>query len=633
MFPSKISTTSVNFFNKLFWHLILSVSASTIAAASELNPLAIAKIQRDAGSEYAVQGIQAKNPALDWRLKFHNDGVDIVQTKTVGEKPLKLRLSRIGNARKLHGLATVKPVITGNRASYQRKNVEEWYVNGPLGLEQGFNVTESMGKELVLEIETSWLAESKDENIQLVNGDNRWYFGALYAVDSAGQTLPSTMNVVNGRVRLKVETQNAQFPVMIDPILTRKATLIANDQTKFLGFGRSVAISGDGNTAIVGSDGNAAYIFKRTTTGWTQVQKLVKPSALRCNSNNPAWFGWSVALSKDGSTAMVGASGIFTLYIGGFIPVPVFHSCSDLPVYRKQGAQWVLEKILTTSSVTVEDMFGSSISLSQDGSRAVVGAQLTKCTSRADICGAAYFFERGASGWTSPKRFVNATTYDVSKGYFGATTAISADGLWALVGAPGGDTAWAFQRQAAPAGWKQIQAIKFPVTRLTKDFGTAMALSAIGDSAVISAESTTNIADCKGDYNDCGAVYSFIRQGTTWTLQSTFTASDSHSYNYFGESLAMSANGKRVVVGTGEADCVNGNCGATYLFDRVGTTWVQQGRVTGPSAGLGGTDLGGDFGGAVSIGQGGLNMLVAARRDNCAVGKECGKVYHYDIGN
>ena len=631
MFPSKISTTRVNFFNTLFWLLILSISASSFAATSELSPIEIAKIQRGAGFEYAVQGIQAENPALDWRVKFHNEGVDIVQVKTLVKKPLKLRLSRIGNAQKLYDLDTVKPVIIGNSASYQKKNVEEWYVNGPLGLEQGFNVPKPMGKELVLEIETSWLAESQGENIQLSNGDNSWYFGALYAVDSSGQTLPSKMKVENGRVRLEVATHDARFPIIIDPILTKKATLVASDQKAYLGLGRSVAISGDGNTAIVGSDGNAAYIYSRTTTGWLQVQKLVKPNTLRCNSNNPAWFGWSVALSKDGSTAMVGASGIFTLYIGGFIPVPVFHSCGDLPVYRKQGSKWVLEKILTTPSVSVGDMFGSSVSLSQDGNRAIVGAQLTKCTSIADICGAAYFFERGASGWTSPKRFVSATTYDISQGYFGATTTMSADGLWAMVGAPGGDTAWAFQRQAASTGWKIIQAIKFPATRLTKDFGTAMALSAVGDKAVITAESATNITDCKGDYNDCGAAYSFVRQGTKWTLQSIFTANDSHSYNYFGESLAMSANGNRVIVGTSSADCINGNCGAAYLFDRIGTTWVQQGRVTGPSAGLGGTDLGGDFGGAVSISQGGTNFLVAARRDNCAVGKECGRVYHYTI--
>ncbi|MBK8816965.1 MAG: hypothetical protein IPN42_16290 [Methylococcaceae bacterium] len=595
--------------------------------------MTIAKIQRDAGAEYALHGIQGRNPALDWRLQFHDDGVDIAEAKSNSERSLRIKLSRIGNAQHLVDLKSIKPEISKNRVSYRHPTVEEWYINGPLGLEQGFNVPHSMGNELVIELSTSWAAQSQGNAIELSEGDNRWYFGSLYAMDSTGKTLPSSMKVENGRIKLEVSTRHARFPIVIDPIITKKTTLAANDQTPFLGFGRSIALSSDGNTAVIGSDGNAAYIYKRTATGWALAQKLIKPTTLRCNSTNPAWFGWSVAISKDGSTVMVGSSGIFTLYIGGFIPVPVFHSCGDLPVYRKQGTQWVLEKLLSTPNVSVDDMFGSSVSLSHDGNRAIVGAQLTKCTSIADICGAAYIFERGTNGWTSPKRFVSTTTYDASQGYFGATTAISGDGLWAFVGAPGGDTAWAFQRLAAPTGWKQIQAIKFAPTRLTKDFGTALAMSAIGDRAVITAESTTNISDCKGDYNDCGAAYSFIRQGAIWKFESVFTATDSHSFNYFGESITMSGDGKRVVVGTNSADCVNGNCGAAYLFDRIGTTWVQQGRVTGPSAGLGGTDLGGDFGGAVSIAYTGLSFLVAARRDNCVAGKECGKVYHYVIGN
>ncbi len=200
-----------------------------------------------------------------------------------------------------------------------------------------------------------------------------------------------------------------------------------------------------------------------------------------------------------------------------------------------------------------------------------------------------------------------------------------------LVGAPGGNTTWVFQRKALPAGWTQTQALTFPASRLTKDFGTALALSAIGDRALISAESTTNTTDCKGNYTDCGAVYSYKRAVTKLILQSVFTAADSHSYNYFGESLALSANGTRAIVGTSSADCANGNCGAAYLFDLIGNAWKQRGRVTGPSAGLGGTDLGGNFGGSVALSDAGNRLLVGAHEDNCVLGKECGKVYFYTI--
>lgn len=630
MFPSKISKIPADMIVRVFAIGFLLIPLQGSAMTSELSPQEIADIQSKAGVEYGVHGRQAENPALDWRINFRNDAVEISGVISEITHPLKFKLARIGNRRELAVTDRVAPEIAGNRVSYRHRNIEEWYVNGTLGLEQGFTVPQSLGNELVLELETNWLAESQDRNIRLTGGNQSWTYGALYATDADGKALPSAMRVENGRIRVEVSTARARFPVIIDPVITKKAVLTAKDQSAFLGFGRSVALSGDGNTAIVGSDNNAAYIYKRSPTGWSQVQKLVKPAGLRCNSNG-SWFGWSVAISKDGSTAMVGASGIFVFY-SGIIPIHLFYSCADMPVYRKQGTQWVLDKILTATGVTPESMFGSSVSLSQDGNRAIVGAQLTKCTAVNDRCGAVYFFERGASGWANPKKVINSTTYDAQSGYFGATTAMSGDGTWALVGAPGGDTAWAFQRQAAPTGWKQIQTIKFAASRLTKDFGTAMALSAAGDRAVITAESTTNVNDCKGDYNDCGAAYTFRRTGSVWGFESVFTANDSHSFNYFGESVTMSGDGQRIVVGTGSADCVNGNCGAAYLFGRVGTAWLQQGRVTGPSAGLGGTDLGGDFGGAVSLGQGGANLLVAARRDNCVAGKECGKVYHYAIG-
>ena len=613
----------------LLWLLTIIYPLSALGVYEKMSPSDISKIQRNAGLLYSFKGNAADNPAQGWRIVFGADGVEVFPNQQQASESLKFGLARIGDSNKLIDLRVNKREANGNRVSYQKGVVEEWYLNGPLGLEQGFNIPHPLGKDLVLELHSNWAAEQQGQDVKLSHGNDSWLLGSLHAVDSAGRILPSTMKVLNGKVRLEIVTGTARYPIIVDPVLTRRATLTAKDQTKYLGFGRSVAISGDGNTALVGTDGNAAYIYTMTTTGWVQKQKLVKPTTLRCNSNG-SWFGWSVALSKDGGTAIVGASGIFTYYSWG-IPIPLFYSCADLPVYVKKGTQWVLEKILTSSNITKEDMFGSAVSISDDGKKLIAGAQLTKCSTSTDRCGSAYFFERGASGWALQKRFLNTVSYDAWSGYFGATTAMSGDGLWALVGAPGGNTTWAFQRKGLPAGWTQTQVMTFPASRLTKDFGTALALSAAGDRALISAESTTNISDCKGDYTDCGAVYSYKRVGTKLTLDSVFTAADSHSYNYFGESLALSANGTRAIVGTSSADCINGNCGAAYLFDLIGTVWKQQGRVTGPSAGLGGTDLGGNFGGSVTLSDAGNRLLVGAHEDSCPLGKECGKVYYYTI--
>ena len=71
--------------------------------------------------------------------------------------------------------------------------------------------------------------------------------------------------------------------------------------------GTSVALSGDGNTAIVGgpndnSSAGAAWIFTQSNGAWSQQgSKLVGTGAV----GNPQQ-GISVALSTDGNTAIVG---------------------------------------------------------------------------------------------------------------------------------------------------------------------------------------------------------------------------------------------------------------------------------------------------------------------------------------
>lgn len=71
--------------------------------------------------------------------------------------------------------------------------------------------------------------------------------------------------------------------------------------------GWSVAISSDGNTAIVGgpddnSNAGAVWVFTRIGGVWTQQgSKLVGTG-----SAGNAWQGWAVAISSDGNTAILG---------------------------------------------------------------------------------------------------------------------------------------------------------------------------------------------------------------------------------------------------------------------------------------------------------------------------------------
>ena len=85
------------------------------------------------------------------------------------------------------------------------------------------------------------------------------------------------------------------------------------------GFGSSVALSSDGNVALIGgsTDGGdqtgpgAAWVFARSGSSWKQQGKKLTGKG---NSGDDE-FGNSVALSSDGNTALIGGFGARAAWI------------------------------------------------------------------------------------------------------------------------------------------------------------------------------------------------------------------------------------------------------------------------------------------------------------------------------
>ena len=83
--------------------------------------------------------------------------------------------------------------------------------------------------------------------------------------------------------------------------------LAPSDETGPGQFGSSVALSSDGNTALIGADDDngqngAAWVFTRTGATWAQQSSKLTPS----DETGAGRFGISVALSSDGNTALIG---------------------------------------------------------------------------------------------------------------------------------------------------------------------------------------------------------------------------------------------------------------------------------------------------------------------------------------
>jgi hypothetical protein len=153
-------------------------------------------------------------------------------------------------------------------------------------------------------------------------------------------------------------------------------------------FGETLSLSGDGNTLAVGApweDSNATvvngdqtnnsasisgavYVFTRVGGTWTQ-QAYLKGSETGLVSA----FGSSLSLSVDGNTLTVGATGDGFLSEDGGRLVS-YSGAGAVYVFKRAATTWVQQEYVMASNFGANDAFGSSVSLSGDGSVFAVGS-------------------------------------------------------------------------------------------------------------------------------------------------------------------------------------------------------------------------------------------------------------------
>ncbi len=202
--------------------------------------------------------------------------------------------------------------------------------------------------------------------------------------------------------------------------------------------GASVALSADGNTAIVGGPSDnrtmgATWVFTRSGDVWMQQGKKLVGSGAG-EPPLPPGQGMSVALSADGNTAIVGSWGAEAAW-----------------VFTRSSGTWTQQgKKLVGTGAVGKARQGMSVALSADGNSAIVGGW-----SDNGKTGAAWVFTRSGGVWTQQgKKLVG--TDAVGSARQGTSVALSADGNTAIVGGPG-DNPWdrsvPFGLGAAGAAW------------------------------------------------------------------------------------------------------------------------------------------------------------------------------------
>ena len=135
-----------------------------------------------------------------------------------------------------------------------------------------------------------------------------------------------------------------------------------------------MGLSYDGSTALVGVEladvgGNAqqgsAFVFVRQGSAWSQQAKLVDI----VSGSQYAQFGSSVALSNDGNSALIGSDASGTP--GGY------HRASAWAFVRN-GGTWSQQGQVANLADSWSTFYGTTVALSGDGGTALVGAELLR---------------------------------------------------------------------------------------------------------------------------------------------------------------------------------------------------------------------------------------------------------------
>ena len=208
-----------------------------------------------------------------------------------------------------------------------------------------------------------------------------------------------------------------------DPEVFQK--LLASDGAASDYFGWSVAISPDGSTVVVGAyqdddkgiNSGSAYILKKQANGsYLQTQKLLASDGAASD-----YFGCSVAVSVDGSTVVIGAP---------YDDDKGSNSGSAYIFTKQVNGSYLETHKLVPGDGAAGDRFGYSVAVSGDGSTVVIGAY--EDDDKGSASGSAYIFTKQVNGsYLETQKLVAAD--GASEDRFGTSVAISKNSV--LIGA------------------------------------------------------------------------------------------------------------------------------------------------------------------------------------------------------
>jgi hypothetical protein len=522
----------------------------------------ILAVQEQAGPAFAWRTddatLSAETPSARFALQA---GALRVGASDDSDWLLSLRTEALGRAGAMRPWSAT-PTPSRERAHEARAShdgvVERW-IHGPLGVEHLFEVAERPAGDgaltIVLATEGLRPVAQGSRGVAFVDADDVALvrYAELFAHDADRRALAARMELDGTRVRLVIDDTDARYPLVIDPITWVDTVLAPSDGASGDEFGRAVAISADGNTALIGAagddfgsvvDAGTARVFVRSAGTWTPQATLQAPDAASLDE-----LGESVALTLDGNLAFVGAPGDNS-------------GRGSVRVFSRTGTTWTSIATLTAADAATNDFFGSAVACSSDGSTVAVGVPFDDVVTPVAVSngGSVRIWTRtGPTTWAEQATLVDSGA--AANDFGGNAVALSGDGNAVVVGIPGDDI-------SPSDGVGSFRVWDRSGTTWTRGFGWAGTITGgqAGLSVTISRDGNRVTAS--------QIPYVFQRSGASFV--------DLGDLGMSGSTVALRADGNRLIMRLSSAQ--------VWVFDWLGGRWRQQGIITAP--GFDSEDLG-----------------------------------------
>ncbi|WP_156513046.1 Ig-like domain repeat protein [Planctomyces sp. SH-PL62] len=427
-------------------------------------------------------GFAIQNPANAYAATVAASGFRIAS----GAESWSLTVQGLGYGEDVRALGSGVATALANRVEYDHGAVTQWFVNGPLGLQQGFTLDvrpegSPADGPLTIRLAVEGLtarAEPGGTSIALARADGARIasYGGLIAYDAEGRAIPATMTVDASAggptVSIRVDDAEAVYPLVVDPYVQRAALPVNSP---------SFAMSADGRTLVVGvlqhteGDGpswaGAVFVYARSGESWVETARVQADVPIE-----GAWFGLSTALSGDGQTLFVGAARASTDVIENGV----------VYVFVRSGSGW--EQVRTIEPETdAPGGFGVSIATNSDGS--VLALADVRDVQQYDLYGPdeVRIYSRDGSTWDLDAVFVSPAGPSFTSN--GPAMEFDASGRTLLVGAPyeRSFAGQVFLFTSGPEGWsRHLLTDVDPNVQFSHMLGRGAALSGDGGTMLVS---------------------------------------------------------------------------------------------------------------------------------------------------